>query len=74
MFELYVTVLAVFFVVRGFFHWLYLHDESKIKRLSKRRRVNLIKWFGSNNSFYRLGFWLSLLWLIVYYFKCVFDV
>lgn len=67
MIETYITVIAFLFVFHVLITSIYLFSGKKYKKLTCDNRFFFTRFFQYKNHNWKL-FWLSVLWLIVYYF------
>lgn len=69
MIEDYFAVIAFLICLRGLiiFPYLYVQRRTNLQNLGRTFKFNA--WFGSYSKDTWKIFWLSLIWLIVYYFN-----
>jgi len=70
MIEIYITVLASIFVIHVLFTSCYLLTGRKFKKLTRDNTFILTRFFRYKNHNWKI-FWLSVLWLLVYFFEYI---
>lgn len=71
MIEKYLTVLSILIVSHGFCIFPYVFIMRKTRFAHKGRSFILNKLFGSYSKNTWIIFWLSVLWIIVYFFDFI---
>lgn len=69
MFDDYLALVSVFFVLRGLVHPAYRQVYKRTRLRDKAVSLMLNRIFAQNTPFYVRGFWLSLLWLGLYLYE-----